>query len=129
MGFEEAEAANLSALRNGFAIRSQPWTVSELTHLLFLRESRISGDRWSQANDRVEQTSIPGIAEPTAQADQASASPVGATQRGDADPSDGRLTLLALLRSMAGRSATLDPQHPSARPRPGAAGGIDGEGR
>ncbi len=37
-GLRESEAANLTALKNGFLITSQPWTVREQARLLFLRE-------------------------------------------------------------------------------------------
>jgi hypothetical protein len=37
MGFGDSEAANLTALRNGLGITTEPWTVRELSHLLFLR--------------------------------------------------------------------------------------------
>jgi hypothetical protein len=37
-GLEANEAANLTAFINGLAVGVQPWTISELSHLLFLRE-------------------------------------------------------------------------------------------
>jgi hypothetical protein len=131
MGFDGAEAANLTAVKNGFAITSQPWTVRELTHQLFLRQSR-SGRRWSHAGgaDSGDRTPVSAIAEPTAAAAGASPSRAGSTHRGDTDPSDGRATLLTLFRSMAGPNATLDFLRPSAshRPRPDAAGDAEREG-
>jgi hypothetical protein len=53
MGFDDPEAANLTALKNGFGITSQPWTVREVTYLLFVRESCRLARRWSDADDRV----------------------------------------------------------------------------
>ena len=53
MGFDDTGAANLTALKNGLGIAEQPWTVRELDHLLFLRESR-RGGRWSGAEDRLD---------------------------------------------------------------------------
>jgi hypothetical protein len=38
LGFDECEAGNLTAYVSGIAIGPQPWTVRELTHLLFMRE-------------------------------------------------------------------------------------------
>ena len=37
-GLELDEAANLTAFLSGLAICVQPWTISEVNHLLFLRE-------------------------------------------------------------------------------------------
>jgi hypothetical protein len=37
-GLEANEAANLTAFINGLAVGVQPWTISELSHVLFLRE-------------------------------------------------------------------------------------------
>ena len=36
-GLDLSEAANLTAFLNGLAICVQPWTISELNHVLFLR--------------------------------------------------------------------------------------------
>ena len=52
LGFDEHEAGNLTAFANGIAICPQPWTVRELTHLLFLREMNGAGHRWSNPEDR-----------------------------------------------------------------------------
>ena len=52
MGFADPEAMNLTALRHGLGICQQPWTVRELTHLLFMRALRRSGRGWSDAKDR-----------------------------------------------------------------------------
>jgi len=46
LGFDEREAGNLTAYVNGIAIGSVPWTVRELTHLLFLREMNRVGRCW-----------------------------------------------------------------------------------
>jgi hypothetical protein len=64
MGFGDSEAANLTALRNGFGITSQPWTVRELSHLLFLRETFRVGRRWSDVKDRADgtdRTPVPAV--------------------------------------------------------------------
>jgi hypothetical protein len=116
MDFDDAEAANLTALKNGFGITSQPWTVRELTHLLFLRELRRVGRRWSDADDRVDESD--GLRVPA----------VPSSRRENADPSDGRVTLLTLFRSMAPPNATLDLLRPSVPPRPDAAGDSDRKG-
>jgi hypothetical protein len=134
MGFDNAEAANLTAFKNGFGICSHPWAVSELTHLLFLRELSRAARRWSDADDRADSahgTPDSAIAEPAARpgpVDRASAAGVGPTRRYDHDPTDGRVTLLTLFRAMTGSNATLDLLHPAAPPRPDAAGGADREG-
>jgi hypothetical protein len=52
LGFDECEAGNLTAYISGIAISPQPWTVRELTHLLFVREMNRGGRRWSDADDR-----------------------------------------------------------------------------
>ena len=109
-GFHDAEAANLTALRTGFAICAQPWTVREVAHLLFLRESRRVGGRWSDADDRADGTDsfpMPAMVDRV---------PAPAVKDGDgALPPDGRVTLLTLFRSMAGPDATLDFRRPSNR--------------
>jgi hypothetical protein len=95
MGFDDAEAANLTALTNGFAIGSQPWRVRELTRLLFLRALARTRGEWSGAEDHA-------------------SSHVGGGWRVPArtprhpDQSDGRITLLSLFQAAAGRAATLD---------------------
>jgi hypothetical protein len=50
-GLDPNEAANLTAFINGIAVGAQPWSVNEVSHLLFLRElyrigriGRIDGD-------------------------------------------------------------------------------------
>jgi len=53
MGFEDPEAANLTALRNGVGITAQPWTVRERAHLLFLCELHRTGRQWSDADDHI----------------------------------------------------------------------------
>jgi hypothetical protein len=37
-GLDPNEAANLTAFINGIKVGAQPWTVNEVSHLLFLRE-------------------------------------------------------------------------------------------
>ena len=133
MAFDGAAAANLTALKNGFAVCPGLWTVSELTHLLFLRESRTSCRRWSYPDDRAERAEpmpIPNLNQPQAAADGASSPPAGPADPGDPDPSDGRVTLLTLFRAGIGTTAVPDLLRPPARSRPGldAAGGADREG-
>jgi hypothetical protein len=52
MDFGDPEAANLTAYVSGIAIGAVPWTVRELTHLLFLRELALTRGEWSGADDR-----------------------------------------------------------------------------
>jgi hypothetical protein len=42
-GLEASEAANLTAFFNGLAVVDQPWTINELSHVIFLRELCRSG--------------------------------------------------------------------------------------
>ncbi len=51
MDFGDPEAANLTAYVSGIAIGAVPWTVRELTHLLFLRELAFTRGEWSGADD------------------------------------------------------------------------------
>jgi hypothetical protein len=37
-GLDPTEAANLTAFLNGLAVGPQPWAISEVSNLLFLRE-------------------------------------------------------------------------------------------
>ena len=37
-GLDPDEAANLTAFINGITVGEQPWTINEVSHLLFLRE-------------------------------------------------------------------------------------------
>jgi hypothetical protein len=37
-GFTQAEAANLAAYLGGLPLGDQPWTISEVSQILFLRE-------------------------------------------------------------------------------------------
>jgi hypothetical protein len=133
MGFEDPEAANLTALKNGFGITSQPWSVPELAHLLFLRELHRVGRRWSGADDRVDHddstplVAIPDRAHTSAVGDRASPPVPRSGRRDDANPRDGAVTLLTLLRSMAGPNATLDLLRGSASPRLDATGNADRE--
>lgn len=95
LGFDEREAGNLTACANSIAICRQPWTVRELTHLLFLREMNRSGHSWSNADDR------------SAIGDDRRMSVAGPNPR-DAGSSDGRVTLLSLFRGVSGAGATLE---------------------
>ena len=61
MGFGDPQAANLTALTNGFGITSQPWRVRELEHLLFLRELCRTGRRWSVKSDRASRIEGSGL--------------------------------------------------------------------
>ena len=120
-GFHDAEAANLTALRTGFAICAQPWTLREVAHLLFLRESRRVGGRWSDADDRADGTDsfpMPAMVDrvPAPAVKDGASAPALPPGRGDgALPPDGQVTLLTLFRSMAGPDATLDFLRPSNR--------------
>jgi hypothetical protein len=125
MGFDGPEAANLAALRFGVEITPQPWTVRELTHLLFLRQLRRAGRQKYDAKDRAdgadggpERESVNPVKSPAV------------VCRAPADPSGGGVTLLTLLRSIAGPNATLDLVRPSATPHPrlNPAGDADREG-
>lgn len=135
MGFADPEAANLTALKSGFGITSQPWSVWELAHLLFLRELRFVGRRWSDADDRFDaDDGTPVVAmgnqAPTSAVGNRASPPVPRSgRRDDADPRDGAVTLLTLLRSMAGPNATLDLLRGSASPRLDATGDADREDR
>lgn len=42
-GLEPDEAANLTAFINGISVGAQPWTINEVSHLLFLRELNRDG--------------------------------------------------------------------------------------
>jgi len=96
LGFDEREAGNLTACANGIAICSQPWTVRELTHLLFLREMNRVGHRWSNAEDRA-----------TTGDDRRP--PIDCPKPRDAGSSHGRITLPSLLRGISG--AGVNPEH------------------
>jgi hypothetical protein len=128
IGFDDAEATNLAAFKSGFGICGQPWTVREVTNLLFVRESRRVGRRWSDADDRADgtdRTPVPArVDRPPVLAvgDETSVPVVESRHSHDAVPSDGRVTLLTLFRSSAGPNATLDLLRPSA-PLP-----LDGAG-
>jgi hypothetical protein len=114
MGFEGPEAANLTALMNGFGVTRQPWTVWQLTHLLFLRERRCAGHRWSGANDWFHGTDGFGLPAPADRApkgpveDGAAVSSPQSGDHNDAGPADRPVTLLTLYRAIAGPNATLD---------------------
>ena len=42
-GLEPREAANVAAVVAGIPISSEPWTIREISHLLFLRALREAG--------------------------------------------------------------------------------------
>jgi hypothetical protein len=134
MGFEDPAAANLTALNSGLGLSSQPWTIREVNHLLFLRESRRVGHRWSHADDRVDGTDWTGVPPMVDRAPAAAASheprvtAAQSSQRDGSDPTPGPVTLLTLFRSMAGPDASLDDLRRPASPRLDAGGGPDGEG-
>jgi len=121
MGFHATEAANLAALTFGFEITPQPWTVRELSHLLFLRQLHRDGRTWVDADDRSDGADVDLMSR--------SVGPVGPPavgRRSPADSSDGRVTLLTLFRSMAGPNASLDLLRRSASPGSPLNGGGDG---
>ena len=133
MGFDGPEAANLAAIKNGFGITSQPWTVRVLVHVVFLHESCRVGDRWADADDRADrsdETRVPALVDraPRPTFEVGASAPPGWLEHRDDAVSDGRVTLLTLFRSMAGPNATLDLLRPSAPPRFDAAGDSDRKG-
>jgi hypothetical protein len=116
LGFDDPAVADLTAVRSGFAIGSQPWRVRELTYLLFLRDLAGTRGEWSGAEDRASNR-------------------IGDRWRLPAraprylDTSDGSITLLTLFQAAASRPATLDRlapmplRLPSASPEPPREGG------
>ena len=48
-GLAPHEAANITAVLAGIPIVSQPWTLREVNHLVFLRTLRETG-RWSRSD-------------------------------------------------------------------------------
>lgn len=115
LGFDDPAAANLTALRSGVPIGSQPWKVRELTHLLFLRELASTRGEWTGTEDRA--TSI----DDGWRVD-------GRVPRW-LDQSDGPITLLTLFQAAASSAATLNHlapralRPPSASPEPRREGG------
>ena len=95
LGFDKAQATNLTALRNGFGICAQRWTVRQVTHLLFLRELDHAGRQWSGADDR-------------AAKDVGEEWRIPQRRTWDVDPTDGRVTLQTLWRAVAGPTAMLE---------------------
>jgi hypothetical protein len=116
MGFDAAEATNLTALRNGFGICAQPWTFREVTHLLFLRELDHTGRRWSGADDRVAE-------------DLGEEWRIPQRRTWDVDRTDGRVTLQTLLAAVAGPTAKLERLVPHADRQAGAIDGGQEGGR
>ena len=116
LGFDEREAGNLSAYVSGIAIGPQPWTVRELTHLLFMREMYRVGRRWwSGADDRAAAVDGPR-------------SPIGGRKPLDRDGSDERVTLLTFFRGMSGPGANLEQLAPPAHRDTDVLGDRDREG-
>jgi hypothetical protein len=109
MGFDGPEAGNLTALKNGFQVASQSWTIRELARLLFLRELIRAHGVWSGADDRSNRESSEEWRVPQ-------------RRDWDIDQPDGRVTLLSLFRGIAGPTAKLDALVPKRR---GLAGAID----
>jgi hypothetical protein len=115
LGFDEREAGNLSAYVSGIAIGPQPWTVRELTHVLFMREMYRVGRGWSGADDR-------------AAAVDGARLPIGEGKPLDPDASDGRVTLLTFFRGMSGPGANLEQLAPPAHRDTDVLGDRDREG-
>ena len=115
LGFDECEAGNLTAYVSGIAIGQQPWTVRELTHLLFLREMNHVGRRWSGTDDRA--ATVDGAR-----------LPIGRSKPPEADSPDGRVTLLSLFRGRSGSGADLKPMAPPGYRTADALGDRDREG-
>ena len=99
LGFDDPAAANLTALRSGVPIGSQPWKVRELAHLLFLRELANTRGEWNGTDDRATNV-VEGWR-------------IRRRMPRYLDESDGRITLLTLFQAAAGSAATLD--HPAPR--------------
>jgi hypothetical protein len=123
VGFDAPEAANLTALTFGLEITRQPWTVREVTHLLFLRLLRRAGHAWVNSEDLADGTDGTPVPVPV---DPATAAALG--RRAPGDPCGAAVTLLTLFRSMAGPTGILDLPRPSVPPRPDAAGDAAREG-
>ena len=52
-GLDPSEAANLTAFINGISVGPQPWTINEVSQLLFLRElNRVGRFGWTDGGDR-----------------------------------------------------------------------------
>src|SRR5512147_3064163 len=128
LGFDDPEAANLTALKNGLGITAQPWTIRGLACLLFLRESRRAGRRWADADDRADRSDETYL--PRLLGDRMPISAVGDQTRAPAVPSKqgfsggravGASMLLTLLDSMWGHNATFDRLRGSAPPQLDAA--------
>jgi hypothetical protein len=52
-GFDAGEASNLTAFINGLPIDAQPWTITGISHLLFLRELYRTGRfGWTDGDSR-----------------------------------------------------------------------------
>jgi hypothetical protein len=134
MGFGDPEAGNLTALASGIGITSQPWTVREVAHLLFVLELHRVCRLWSGTDDRADGSEGSRVPAPVHRApappvvDKPPIQPVQPGHRGDVGSSDGRVTLLTLFRWMAGPSATLDQLRRSSPDGRDTASGSDGQG-
>ncbi len=102
VGFEDPEAANLTAFMIGLPIRSQPWKVRELTRLLFVRELARQSGEWSGGEDR-------------ASTDGVDRWPIPGSAPRDPTQSDGRITLQSLLQETLGRTAST-PERSTSQP-------------
>ena len=135
IGFDAAEAANLTAVKHGIGIVAQPWTVRELTHLLFLQSLCRAGRRWSGVRDRVDDrdrtpaSAMVGRATAPGPEDRSSVTGTASTRGVDASPSDGRVTLLTVFRAIAGPNAAPEFLRLAGAPGPDVAGDVDGERR
>jgi hypothetical protein len=109
LGFDDAAAAHLVALKGGFRLGTGPWKVGQLAHLLFLRELASANGEWTGAEDRASTRIGDGWRVPPQ------------TPR-NRDQSDGRITLLSLFQAVAGSATTLDRLAPMA---PGPRGVLE----
>ncbi len=132
IGFSDPEAANLAALKSGFPITSQPWAVRELTRLLFLRELMRTHREWSGTDDRadtiVSTSMCVLVGRPPAEHAGTSAPPRWLASREDSNPSDGRVTLLTLFRTLSRPDGRPNPDRPSTPPGLDAPWGTHREG-
>ena len=114
LGFDECEAGNLTAYVSGIAIGQQPWTVRELTNLLFLREMNHVGRRWSGTDDHA--TTVDGAR-----------LPIG-TKPPEVDSPNGRVTLPSLFRGKSGPGGKLKSVAPPGYRTADSLGDRDREG-
>jgi hypothetical protein len=122
VGFDAPEAANLTALTFGLEITPQPWTVREVTHVLFLRHLRRANLDSVNSDHRANGTDgnpVPAPVDP--------ATAPARWGRAPFDPCGGAMTLLTLFGSTAGRTATPGVLRRSV-PQLDASGNADWEG-